>query len=180
MRPPWPIGFRMPTNRHPGRRHIDACKKRAGVRGSVSHRRPNFASRSARRATLNPLTLSVRQGVVVSRLSAGRPAACPVEPVFLSSQGSWDAAPTPADRGWEVCKAVGTASAELPRADVHPASPKPPQATRSDRSCLPPTSGLMPHSGHSAITPRSVYDGGIVPFGASGCRAARGSGYAYG
>ena len=27
--------------------HIDACKKRVGVRGSVVHRRPNFASRSA-------------------------------------------------------------------------------------------------------------------------------------
>src|SRR6516165_6277029 len=35
-------------------------------------------------------------------------------------------------------------------------------STRSGRSCLPPTSGLMPHSGHSPITPRSVYDGGIV------------------
>ena len=99
--------------------------QKEGRRSRVSQ--PSAAQLRLRdpRATqrLTPLALSVRQGVVASRLSAGRPAARPVEPVFLSSQGSSDAAPTPADRGWEVCKTVGTASAELPRADVHPAAP---------------------------------------------------------
>ena len=50
-------------------------------------------------------------------------------PRFLSGLGSFD--PSPADRGWET---VGTASAELPRPDVHPASPQPPQSTRSGTS----------------------------------------------
>jgi hypothetical protein len=32
MRPRWSIGFKMPRNRHPGRRLIGGCKRRAGVR----------------------------------------------------------------------------------------------------------------------------------------------------
>ena len=40
----------------------------------------------------------------------------------------------PACRGWKVWKTVGTASAGLPRADVHPASPQPPQSTLSGPS----------------------------------------------
>src|ERR1700730_15807679 len=37
---PWSIAVKVPTNRHPGRRHIGACNKKAGVRRSVTHRMP--------------------------------------------------------------------------------------------------------------------------------------------
>jgi hypothetical protein len=46
---PGPIGFKSPTNRHPGRKHIGACNKKAGVRGSVIHRKPCAGSRSVSR-----------------------------------------------------------------------------------------------------------------------------------
>jgi hypothetical protein len=49
MRPPLSIGFKMPRNLHPGRRHIGACNRRAGVRGSFIHRRPIGGSRSESR-----------------------------------------------------------------------------------------------------------------------------------
>jgi hypothetical protein len=49
MRQPWSMGFKSPTNRHPGRRHIGACNKKAGARGSVIHRKPNAGSRSVSR-----------------------------------------------------------------------------------------------------------------------------------
>ena len=51
MMPHWPIGFKMPPNRHPGRRHIDACSKKAGVRGSITRRMPNASSRSVPRTS---------------------------------------------------------------------------------------------------------------------------------
>jgi len=54
IRPPWSIGFKRPVNRHPGRRHIGGCKRRVGVRGSVTRRRHNVASRSgSHRRALN-------------------------------------------------------------------------------------------------------------------------------
>ena len=47
MKQPWSIGFKIPTNRHPGRRPILACNEMAGVRGSVTQRKPSAGSRSA-------------------------------------------------------------------------------------------------------------------------------------
>ena len=44
-----PIGFRMPANRHPGRRRFGACKGRVGVRESVIHPRSSAGSRSGSR-----------------------------------------------------------------------------------------------------------------------------------
>jgi len=60
MRPPWSIGFKIPTNRHPGRRHIAACKGRAGVRGSGTRRRPNAGLRSGSRGPAAGLRSSDR------------------------------------------------------------------------------------------------------------------------
>jgi hypothetical protein len=106
MRPPWSIGFKMPRNRHPGRRLTGACNKRADVRGSGIPRRRSAGSRSPSRALLN---LHGRQ-----RTHGWLPPACPPErrgltrrtgskhsaesrvpslkpgPRFLSSPGSWD------------------------------------------------------------------------------------------
>jgi hypothetical protein len=48
MRPPWSV-FRMPPNRHPGRKHISACKRRAAAHGSVTRRRRSAGLRSASR-----------------------------------------------------------------------------------------------------------------------------------
>ena len=84
---------RVPTSRALG---VDAPI--VDVRRTVDRGGPAFAGQSAiggptslrdPRATqrLTPLALSVRQGVVASRLSAGRPAACPVEPVISLQPG---------------------------------------------------------------------------------------------
>jgi len=88
MRPPWPIGFRMPTNRHPGQEAHRRLQKE-GRRSRVSQ--PSAAQLRLRdpRATqrLTPLALSVRQGVVASRLSAGGPQLVPSSRCFSPA---WD------------------------------------------------------------------------------------------
>jgi hypothetical protein len=112
MRRFWSTGFKMPTSRRPGRKATGACNKRAGVRGPVSHRRPT----PVRDLQAN----DGGRGFSRTLGTRGRRAA---------------------DRRWEVWKTVGTASAGLRRADVHPTSPQPPQSTLSGRSRRPMASG---------------------------------------
>jgi hypothetical protein len=121
LRPRWGLGTaptprfsnggaaRVLAVRRPGRFRGGALpgSKRAGVRGSAVHRQHSTGSRSP----LTHLAAGVRHEWLPPR--------CPPEAGGLSRQ-DW--------------KTVGTASAELPRADVHPAPLQPRQSTLSRRS----------------------------------------------
>jgi hypothetical protein len=91
--PPWCIGFKMPANRHPGRRHIGACNERVGgpntvrysrasdarsgrVQVNIGGRQPLSRSPLVSDADLRALALLVPRGM-------GEPARTPVDGLTL-------------------------------------------------------------------------------------------------